>query len=167
MVEIVVALIMAVATITAAIIQYCATVRVTRKKPDQPVTSKKANIDSFVTGRRLGPQNHVYWFIFGSLLTVVVLFFGAVEPDLAAILNAFVIIPLSSILLAVIFPIRPAYSSLIVTIATIGSYVGYMMSGELYMAYGASDLPLVLLVYVATVVIVFVVDLFRYRSTQG
>jgi hypothetical protein len=115
------------------------------------------------SGSKLVVPNHLYWYFFGSLVVVVITIFGAINPDISAIVNTIVIIPVSSILLAIIFPIKPVYSPLFVTIATGACYIGYAISGEFSKAFVPSDFPTILLFYVVNVVVVFIIDYYRYR----
>jgi len=115
------------------------------------------------SGSTLVVPNHLYWYFFGSLVVVVITVFGAINPDISAIVNTIAIIPVSSILLAIIFPIKPAYSPIFVTIATGACYIGYAISGEFSKAFVPSDLPTILLLYVVNAVVVFIIDYYRYR----
>ena len=107
--------------------------------------------------------NHIYWYFFGSLVVVVITIFGAINPDISVIVNTVAMIPVSSLVLVIIFPVKPAYSPLFVTIATGAGYLGYAISGEFSKAFVPSDFPTILLIYVANAFVVLVVDYFRYR----
>ena len=181
MVEIAVALITAIASITAAIIQYNATIRAVSAKQEQPEGSAagarpvesprvappiRRAADASAKPSFLALPNHMYWYFFGSLVAVVIVVFGAVNPDLSAIVNTLLIIPISSLLLVLLFPIPPAYSPLFVTVATGAGYVGYAMSGQFSKAFVPSDFPSILLIYVANVVVVVGVDYWRFARTK-
>ena len=182
---IVVAFITAVATIVSAIIQYRATLKLSRREPaKEPMRSRemeagmeaelsdevrlqkdKARIAAKKPKGRGGPlpikrryPHYIYWYLWGSPVVMAVTIFGIVDPDYGVIINTLGLIPVSSLILAFVYPVNPAYSPLFVTITTGAGYLGYALSERFSLAFVPSDLPSVLMIYVANCLLVLGVD---------
>jgi hypothetical protein len=182
LVQIVVALIAALATIAAAAFQYAASVKAICAKREQEVSAKPA--EPALAGVRPEPmpeiglhpskartdmsaRNRTYWYLLGGGATIAVAVFGVVNADMAAPISIFLIIPASSLLLALLRPIEVAYAAVYVTIATAACCAGCAISHVMNLPgrdyYSVRDIPPALGIFVLNVVVVALLDFWRWK----
>ena len=106
-------------------------------------------------------QREFYWVIFGAMLGVEAFIFGIADPERAIAVNSFLIIPVFTLLLSSLKPIRWEFASSLVTLLNSLVLIGIMFASNTNSSW---DAKIVLTVYILNVLLVIGICMWKIEQ---